>query len=225
MKIKCDVFKFDPDSGMQGKFVTYMLEMEPSDTVLDALMQIYQDYDPALAFRYACGVVRCGECAMRVNGDPCLACEKSVEPEMRIEPLDNLPLIKDLVVDRRGVFDRIFKRLPRLSGVAATKAKLRNLDLKAAKESIEQSVQLSKCFECLICQSSCPIYAGEEETFVGPLGLLWLAQMSVNPANESIPSAEVKQLLAPCLRCGACSAKCPAEDDLISCALEILDGK
>ena len=225
MKIKCDVFKFNPDSDTQGKFATYRLDMETSDTVLDALIQIYQNYDPALAFRYACGVVRCGECAMLVNGAPCLACEKSVEPEMKIEPLANLPLVKDLVVDRRGVFDRIFKRLPRLSEITATKAKLRALDLKTAKESIEQSVQLSKCFECLICQSSCPIYACEEENFVGPLGLLWLAQMCVNPANEPIPTAEVKRVLTPCLHCGACSEKCPAEDDLVSLALDILDSK
>jgi len=225
MKVQCDVFKCNPDSDTEGKFTTYTLDVEPSDTVLDALVQIYQDYDSALAFRYACGVVRCGECAMLVNGSPCLACEKSVEPEMKIEPLPNLPLIKDLVVDRRGAFDQVFKLLPRLSGIEETKARLRSLDPEAAKKSIEQSVQLSKCFECLICQSSCPIYARESDTFVGPLGLLWLAQMCANPANEPIPTAEVQQALAPCLHCGACSEKCPAEDDLISFALDVLDNQ
>ena len=223
MKVQCDVFKFNPDSDTEGRFVTYTLDVEASDTVLDALIQIYQDYDPALAFRYACGVVRCGECAMLINGSPYLACEKSVEPVMKIEPLPRLPLIKDLVVDRREVFDRVFRMLPRLSGLEETKSRLRSLDPEAAKESIEQSVQLSKCFECLICQSSCPLSANKKDVFVGPLGLLWLAQMCVNPANKSIPKQEVEQALAPCLRCGVCSRKCPAEDDLISIALDVLD--
>jgi succinate dehydrogenase/fumarate reductase iron-sulfur protein len=225
MKVKCDVFKFNPDLAAEGKFASYTLEMEPSDTVLDALIQIYQDYDPALAFRYACGVVRCGECAMLVNGSPCLACEKSVESVMKIEPLPNLPLIKDLVIDRRGVFEHIFKLLPQLSGIEATRARLRSLAPETAKESIEQSVRFSKCFECLICQSQCPIYANESEAFVGPLGLLWLAQMGVNPANEPISPKEVEQALAPCLHCGACSEKCPAEEDLVSLALTTLDNR
>ena len=197
--------------------------MEPSDTVLDALKEIYQNHDSALAFRYACGVVRCGECAMLVNGSPCLACDKSVEPVMKIGPLSNLPLIKDLVVDRRGVFDQVYGLLPQLSGIEEKKAGLRSLDPKAAKESIEQSIQLSKCFECLICQSSCPIYADESGTFVGPLGLLWLAQMCVNPVSKPIPSEKVGQTLAPCIHCSACSENCPAEDDLMSFALDVLD--
>ncbi len=54
---------------------------------------------------------------MEVNGSSCLACEKAVEEEMRIRPLPELPVIKDLVIDRRAVFDRVLKRIPQLSHI------------------------------------------------------------------------------------------------------------
>ena len=90
MKIQCEIFKGVPGSE-NGGFVTYMVDAEPNDMVLDVLESIYHQFDPTLAYRYACGIVRCGECAMRINGEPCMACDRKVEPALRIEPLNHLP--------------------------------------------------------------------------------------------------------------------------------------
>ena len=113
MKIQCEIWKAVPDRVQEGNFVTYELEAEPNDPVLDALVSIYQQYDPTLSFRYACGVARCGECAMLINGEPHMACDKAVEPSLRIEPLPRLPLIKDNVIDRRYLFAHIREILPK----------------------------------------------------------------------------------------------------------------
>jgi succinate dehydrogenase/fumarate reductase iron-sulfur protein len=223
MKIQCEVYKFNPEVDAKGSFVPYELEMNPSDTVLDALIEIQHKYDPALAFRFACGVVRCGECAMMVNGAPYLTCDKAVEPVMKIEPLANLPVIKDLVVDRRGMFDKILKQLPPQTSLEDTRAKFEALDLEKARDKIEHSIELTKCFECCMCQSSCPVYSSGSDEFIGPLGLVWLAQMCVNPANEPIPAEKVQAALAPCLHCGACSGNCPAEGDLVASTLDLLE--
>ena len=52
----------------------------------------------------------CGTCAVRMNGREVLACWEAVEPAMTIEPLRNLPIIRDLVVDR-GVYEDKVARL------------------------------------------------------------------------------------------------------------------
>jgi succinate dehydrogenase / fumarate reductase iron-sulfur subunit len=223
MKVQCEVYKFNPEVDAKGRFISYELEMDPSATVLDALNEIQHKYDPALAFRFACGVVRCGECAMLVNDRPYLACDKTVESVMKIEPLPNLPVVKDLVVDRRSVFDKIFRQLPAQASLKNTGAKFEALDLGTAKEEIEHNIELTKCFECCMCQSSCPVYSNKSDEFIGPLGLVWLAQMCVNPTNAPISVEKVQAALAPCLHCGACSASCPAEGDLIASALNLLE--
>ena len=68
--------------------------------VLDALNWIAENEAPDLAYRWFCGSKMCGTCAVRMNGREVLACWEAVEPEMTIEPLRNLPVVRDLVVDR-----------------------------------------------------------------------------------------------------------------------------
>jgi succinate dehydrogenase/fumarate reductase iron-sulfur protein len=220
MKVTCDIFRFDPDAGVDARYDTYLLDAEPTETVLDALIKIHRTLDPTLSFRFACGVVKCGECAITVNNGPCLACKKMVEAEMKIDPLPNLPIIKDLVVDRRKVFDRIFKLSPRLSGARKERDRLISLD----PQTVDRYVHLTKCFECLVCQSSCPVVADMADKFVGPLGLLWLSQMSLKPGNEAIPRQEIASSLDLCQRCGICSDVCPCSDDILKLALGVLEG-
>ena len=68
--------------------------------VLDALTWISENEAPDLAFRWFCGSKMCGTCAVRMNGREVLACWEAVEPVMTIEPLRNLAVVRDLVVDR-----------------------------------------------------------------------------------------------------------------------------
>ena len=73
--------------------------------VLDALNWIAEHAATDLAYRWFCGSKMCGTCAVRMNGREVLACWEAVEPGMTIEPLRNLPVIRDLVVDR-APYDR-----------------------------------------------------------------------------------------------------------------------
>jgi fumarate reductase (CoM/CoB) subunit B len=117
MKVKCDVWRSDAATGVNGRYNTYVLDVDPSETVLGILVKIHHDFDACLAFRFACGVVKCGECAVEVNQSPYLACEKVVAEEMKIRPLAGLPLIKDLVIDRRAVLGQILKLMPGLFAI------------------------------------------------------------------------------------------------------------
>lgn len=218
MKVKCDICRFDANVDVNGRYDTYVLEVDPTETVLGVLVKINHDFDPSLAFRFACGVIKCGECAIEVNGSTCLACEKAVEGEMNIRPLAELPLIKDLVVDRRAVLDQILKLCPELSRIKQGVG-LRGLNATDA----DKFVRLTKCFECLMCQSACPVRSDMKEKFVGPLGILWLGQMSLDLENRFVLKNEIATALNLCLRCGLCSEVCACSEDIITLALDTLE--
>jgi ferredoxin len=95
MQVKCEIWRSSAGTGPNGRYDSNVLDVDPTENVLGVLVKIHHDFDASLAFRFACGVVKCGECAVEVNGSPCLACEKAVEGEMKVRPSE-LPLIKDL---------------------------------------------------------------------------------------------------------------------------------
>jgi succinate dehydrogenase/fumarate reductase iron-sulfur protein len=218
MKVKCEVFRFDPDSGRGPGYETYVLDVEPTETALSVLMKIYREFDSSLSFRFSCGVVKCGECSILVNGSPCLACAKRVEPEMKIDPLPNLPLIKDVVIDRRKVFDRICKLSPGLSGMRRERKTVPTIESDAA----DRYVRLTECYECLICQSVCPVLESLQEEFIGPLGLLWLAQMSL-VRKKNISRKKIESSIENCQRCGICWSSCPSSEEVLKLALETVE--
>jgi succinate dehydrogenase/fumarate reductase iron-sulfur protein len=217
MRVKCEVWRSDGDGGVNGRYDSFVFEVAPTETVLGILVKINHDVDSSLAFRFACGVVKCGECAVEVNGTPCLACKKMVEEEMKIRPLPELPLIKDLVIDRRAVFDSIMKLIPQVSQ-AKMGAGLRALN----PADTDKFVRLTKCFECLMCQSVCPVRADAKQEFVGPLGLLWLAQLALDPVKRALINREIDAALELCVRCGICSDACPCSEDIIRLAIDTL---
>ena len=61
-----------------GRFHTYDVPREESQTVLDVVTYIQRRLDPSLSYRYACRVGMCGSCAMSVNGVPRWTCRTHV---------------------------------------------------------------------------------------------------------------------------------------------------
>ncbi len=93
------VFRFDPAADKKPRYQRYTNLPYIGRSVLDVLRYIYEEYDQSLAFRRLCTKGYCGGCAMRVNGEPILACQKLASQEMVIEPHPKFKVIKDLVVD------------------------------------------------------------------------------------------------------------------------------
>jgi len=219
MRAELNIFRFDPDSNEEARYQEFILDVEPRETVLSVLKQVYEKCDPSLSFRFACGVMKCGECSIVVNKSPCLACERIIEPAMTIEPLPNLTIIKDLVIDRKRVFDMIFRLAPLLRGPKKVHDTSWAIDL----QNIDTYVELTGCYECLICQSVCPVYKKKPDQFVGPLGLLWLAQASIGSSNEDNWNEMVKAMLEMCEECGVCWESCPFKINILELAINTLN--
>lgn len=95
------------DSGFQ----TFTVARRPAQTVLDVVTKIQRAQDPTLAYRFACRVGMCGSCGMTVNGRPRWTCRTRVEAvaeddALTLEPLRNLPVVKDLAVDMEPFFKK-----------------------------------------------------------------------------------------------------------------------
>lgn len=76
----------------------FELAFEPGESVLDGLRRLRVTADATLAFRYAClNANACKECMMLLDGRVVYACTARLEArEMRLGPLPNKPLLRDL---------------------------------------------------------------------------------------------------------------------------------
>ena len=212
MKITIHIYRNDPDSTKEPEYQTFEINAEKDETVSGILQYIYKNIDPSLAFRLVCNMQKCGECAVLVNGNPCLACEKKIEPEMTVDPLPNLPIIKDLAIDRFKVIQGILRLDPflekssEIGGVGPAHFGIS-----------DDSIKLGKCLECLICQSACPAYTKYPDRFVGPLGLLWITQRSLDCREDTdYCKREAYKALEMCDLCGKCWKVCPDDLNLLA---------
>ena len=88
-------------AGQVPREETYEVPFEPGQSVLDALRWIRAHRDPTLAIRYSCTSANtCKECMVSVDGKTVYACTARLEErEMRVAPLPNKVLVRDLVTE------------------------------------------------------------------------------------------------------------------------------
>src|SRR5471032_3268277 len=106
-KVTVTVRRFTPETDKAPRFESHEVEVGERASVLDALFAAQRTSAPDLAFRFSCRVGMCGSCAMVVNGRERLTCStlvKTVGTDLRIEPLRNLPVIRDLAVSLKPFF-------------------------------------------------------------------------------------------------------------------------
>jgi succinate dehydrogenase/fumarate reductase-like Fe-S protein len=99
--------------GEAEKWDRFAVSFEPGQSVLDALRHIRATADPTLAFRYSCiNANACKECMILLDGKTVYACTARLEPrEMRLEPLRNKSLIRDLATEIAPPDERLAARL------------------------------------------------------------------------------------------------------------------
>lgn len=202
--------------GADGATVTYRVPRRPNQTILDVVTWVQRHAAPDLAYRFACRVGMCGSCAMTVNGVPRWTCRTRVEavaPDGRLDirPLRNIPMVKDLVGDMTGFFDRwaaadgaFHAKDPEAVGFAAVPPgdRLRH-----------QADQAVECIGCGICFAACDTVADNAD-YLGPAALN-RAWMAVNDIRDGDRAAHLRAAAADggahrCHSQGSCSKFCPA---------------
>ena len=181
------------------------VEPGPNHTILDVLFYLKENQDPTLSFRSMCRSGICGTCSVKVNGNAVLACKTKVgsftEPIL-IEPIDNLPVIKDLVVEHKSLSERLRRLKVWYEPL--------NYNLQAYRTNplVDKSF---KCIACGLCDSSCPVFLTNPE-FAGPMALSRAYKISQDPRNSKREEVLVRirdGKIELCTHCKNCSMVCP----------------
>ncbi len=194
-----NVFRYDPLKDREPEFKIYTVPMEERSTLLSALIYIHENVDSTLAFRYGCRFKNCGLCGVNVDDRPRLACMTRLKEEMKITPLNNLPVVKDLIVDRSPFFKTLERFKPYV---------VRDSLPEEEPEVVlfpKEHTELMNCRECMICLSMCEKYSYKAEDFGGPLAFVKLAQLYYDPRDSLDRKKMAKDLgVERCRECRKC---------------------
>jgi fumarate reductase (CoM/CoB) subunit B len=216
------VRRFAPEAGAQLQ--EFKVPYQRAMRVLDALNWIAENAALDLAYRWFCGSKMCGTCAVRMNGREVLACWEAVEPEMTIEPLRNLPVLRDLVVDRAPFERKVAELEPwieRAAPYAGFPEPLSHKEMKSASKALD-------CIGCMSCYSACPVIAlGDLTRFAGPAPLVQLGQTALDPRNDPAKLARVlaRTDIFSCVSCYKCEEVCPAAIPIVTRVIEPLKAR
>ena len=79
------VRRFQPEEAEGPYWETFDVDLDPTLSVLDGLLQAKDRDDGSLAVRCSCRAAICGSCGMKINGQSGLAC-KTMIGEARSSP-------------------------------------------------------------------------------------------------------------------------------------------
>nr|NIN53125.1 2Fe-2S iron-sulfur cluster binding domain-containing protein [Nitrososphaeria archaeon] len=179
-EVKVTIFRYDPERDVKPRYEFFRVPYREDLTILGVLRYIYEEYDGSLAFNYECRFGVCGLCAVKVNGRPILACKTMAQREMVIEPLSNLPVIRDLVADRSGFSKAIMRIRPFLERVTPPKTEPEKLK----PRNFETYTGACRCTRCLNCLSVCPPASAARNEYSGPAVMVELSKYMFDPRDE-----------------------------------------
>jgi succinate dehydrogenase/fumarate reductase-like Fe-S protein len=84
-----------------GRYEEFDVAFEDGDSVLDGLVRIRMKEQPDLAIRFSCFNANvCKECTMLIDGEVQYACIAKLHSGLiQLDPVPNLPVLRDLVTD------------------------------------------------------------------------------------------------------------------------------
>lgn len=192
---------------------TFKIEITEGMNLLEALFKIRDEQDSSLGFRYSCRGAVCGSCGMNLNGQPILACRTMLEKLkgdiFLLEPLSNLPVIYDLMVDM-SIFFQYYKDInPYISNQNVPPP---SCEYKLDEEKRKLLDPYIQCIHCGICYARCPAF-GRNKNFLGPAIFSKAYRFYGDPRNERfkeiIPKVNNMNGVWGCNTVFKCEKVCP----------------
>jgi len=201
----------------------FSLPYQPSMNVISVLMEIRKNpftKDGAkttpVNWESSCLEEVCGSCTMLVNGKPRQSCTALIdslgEGVVTLEPLTKFPVVRDLQVDRKPMFDSL-KRVKAWIPIDGTY----DLGVGPRLSQSEQEINyaFSRCMTCGCCMEVCPQY-NDRSDFMGPAPLAQVRLFNSHPtgrmnAHERLEAIMGKGGLVDCGNAQNCVEVCPKE--------------
>jgi fumarate reductase iron-sulfur subunit len=214
---KIEVLRFRPETDKEPVFETYEVPCMDDWVVLDALNAIKDDIDPTLSHRWSCRMGVCGSCGMLVNGRPVLTCAAFVRNytgTIRVEPLSNFPIVRDLVVDLESFIDKIKSVKPWI--IRKIEKDLGEGEYRQSPAQLEEFKQYSMCINCALCYAACPVLASDPD-FVGPAAIALGHRYNLDSRDEGnaerFETLNAHDGVYACSFANECSQVCPKHVD------------
>jgi len=217
-RIKLQVARYRPEQESEVTFDEFEVPCPKDWVVLDGLNHVKDQMDGTLAYRWSCRMGICGSCGMMVNGEPKLTCATFLSEyapgPIRVEPLRNFPVIRDLIVDIGDFMRKLVTVKPWI--VRDEERPLSAGEYRQTPQEMDEYKPYSMCINCMLCYSACPIY-GLDPKFLGPAAIA-LAQR-YNLDNRDQGSGERMEVLSEhegiwgCTFVGECTRVCPKHVD------------
>jgi succinate dehydrogenase / fumarate reductase, iron-sulfur subunit len=212
--------RYDPESGEAPYWDEHTIELEPHRSVLEAILQVRDRFDGSLAIRCSCRQAICGSCGVRINGQPALACHTHLDAAMQgardgfieIEPMGNMPVIKDLIVDMDAVH---WKKVQRVTPWLIAKQPVPEREYLVPKEAMVDVTQTMACIQCGACVSDC-LAMEVDPGFIGPAALAKAYRFVGDPRDDQQferlnDLAQDPQGIFDCTHCFKCVDACPKD--------------
>ena len=217
-RIILQVARYRPEQESEATFDDYEVPCPKEWVVLDGLNYVKDKIDGTLAYRWSCRMGVCGSCGMTVNGEPKLTCATFLSDygpgPVRVEPLRNFPVIRDLVVDIGDFMRKLVTVKPWI--VRQVEKPLSAGEYLQTPDEMEEYKQFSMCINCMLCYAACPIY-GLDPKFIGPAAIALAQRYNLDSRDEGA-SARMEVLsehegIWGCTFVGECTKVCPKHVD------------
>jgi succinate dehydrogenase / fumarate reductase iron-sulfur subunit len=230
------VRRYQPESGEGPYWEEFDVDLDPSLSVLDGLLQAKDRDDGSLSVRCSCRAAICGSCGMKINGQSGLGCKTQLgeahEAANRradvpaaggrighqgagtspivVEPMGNMPVIKDLITDMESTH---WTKIRRVTPWLLPHGEAPEREYVVEPESMIDITQSMACIQCGACVSSCLSMEADPD-FIGPAALAKAYRFVGDPRD-----AETKERLHDlahdphgiydCTHCFSCIDACP----------------
>ena len=218
MTITVQVKRFNPETD-ETRWDEWQVQALPTWRILDALHEIKWNVDGSLTFRRSCAHGVCGSDAMRINGRNRLACKSLVKDlvvfdkngvakPITVEPIQGLPVVKDLVVDMDPFLQayRDIKPFLIAHGNEPTKERLQS------QKDRDRFDDTTKCILCAACTTSCPVFWTDGQYF-GPAAIVnahrFIFDSRDDAAEERLEILNEREGVWRCRTTFNCTEACP----------------
>src|SRR2546425_2988364 len=217
-RITLQVARYRPEKESEATFQEYEVPYTKDWVVLDGLNYIKDRVDGTLSYRWSCRMGICGSCGMMVNVEPKLTRARFLadyaRAPVRVEPLTNFPVIRDLIVDIGDFMRKLVSVKPWI--IREQEKPLSQGEYRQTPQEMDEYKQFSMCINCMLCYAACPIY-GLDPKFVGPATIALAQRYNLDSRDEA--STERLEILSDhegiwgCTFVGECTKVCPKHVD------------
>jgi succinate dehydrogenase / fumarate reductase iron-sulfur subunit len=213
--------RYNPESGEAPFWEEFQVELEPHRSVLEGILKVKAEVDGSIGIRCSCRAAICGSCGVRINGRAGLAChthlghaaDSGVHADGRtitVEPMGNMPILKDLIVDMDAVH---WKKIQRVTPWLINKEPVPEREYIVPHENMVDVTQTMACIQCGACVSDC-LSMEVDPLFVGPAASARAYRFVGDPRDaeqyERVKDlAEDRHGIYDCTHCFNCIEACP----------------